>query len=103
MKTIAKPLTDRVLVKPLSVSRDLIEGLYLPDSAKEIPQLGEIVSTGPGRISDISGKLLEMEIKVGDKVTYGKYSGIEVPVDDEKFLLMNEKDVLAVISKGSEV
>ncbi len=90
------PLADRVVVKALEETETMRGGLYIPDTAKEKPQQGEIVAVGPGRIED--GKRVPMEVKVGDKVLYGKYSGTEVTVDSEQYLILRESDVLAVIS-----
>src|SRR5918998_5979783 len=90
-----KPLADRVVVKPLEESEQMRGGLYIPDTAKEKPQQGEVVAVGPGKVED--GKRVEMELKVGDKVLYGKYSGTEVTVDNEQYLILRESDVLAVV------
>jgi chaperonin GroES len=90
------PLADRVVVKALEETETMRGGLYIPDTAKEKPQQGEIVAVGPGRTED--GKRVPMEVKVGDKVLYGKYSGTEVTVDGEQVLILRESDVLAVIS-----
>jgi chaperonin GroES len=90
-----KPLADRVVVKALEESEQMRGGLYIPDTAKEKPQQGEIVAVGQGRIED--GKRVEMELKVGDKVLYGKYSGTEVTVENEQYLILRESDVLAVV------
>jgi chaperonin GroES len=94
--TKVKPLADRVVVKALEETEQMRGGLYIPDTAKEKPQQGEVVAVGPGKISD-DGKRIEMELKVGDKVLYGKYSGTEVTVGDEQYLILRESDVLAVI------
>jgi chaperonin GroES len=91
-----KPLADRVVVKPLDEKEETRGGLYIPDTAKEKPQQGEIVAVGPGRVSD-DGARIEMELKTGDKVLYGKYSGTEVTVSGEEYLILRETDVLAVI------
>ena len=91
-----KPLADRVVVKALEESEQMRGGLYIPDTAKEKPQQGEVVAVGPGRFED--GKRVEMELKVGDKVLYGKYSGTEVTVDDQQYLILRESDVLAVVA-----
>jgi chaperonin GroES len=90
-----KPLADRVVVKALEESEQMRGGLYIPDTAKEKPQQGEIVAVGQGRFED--GKRVEMELKVGDKVLYGKYSGTEVTVENEQYLILRESDVLAVV------
>jgi chaperonin GroES len=91
-----KPLADRVLVRPLDAEEKTAGGLFIPDNAKEKPQKGEIVAVGPGKIAD-SGAKIEMTLKKGDKVLYGKYSGTEVSIDGEEFLFMKESDVLAVV------
>jgi chaperonin GroES len=90
-----KPLADRVVVKALEDTEQMRGGLYIPDTAKEKPQQGEVLAVGPGKFED--GKRVEMELKVGDKVLYGKYSGTEVTVDHEQYLILRESDVLAVI------
>jgi chaperonin GroES len=90
-----KPLADRVVVKPLEEAEQMRGGLYIPDTAKEKPQHGEIVAVGPGRFED--GKRIDMELKVGDKVLYGKYSGTEVTLEDQQYLILRESDVLAVV------
>lgn len=91
-----KPLADRVVVKPLEETEQMRGGLYIPDTAKEKPQQGEIVAVGPGKLSE-EGKRLELDLKVGDKVLYGKYSGTEVTLDDSQYLILRESDVLAVL------
>ena len=91
-----KPLADRVVVRALEDTEEMRGGLYIPDTAKEKPQQGEIVAVGPGRLSD-EGKRIAMELSEGDRVLYGKYSGTEVTVDGETFLILREADVLAVI------
>ena len=91
-----KPLADRVVVKPLEDDQEMKGGLYIPDTAKEKPQQGEVVAVGPGRVSD-DGKRIDMELKKGDTVLYGKYSGTEVTVSGEEYLILRETDVLAVI------
>jgi chaperonin GroES len=91
-----KPLADRVVVKPLDESEEMRGGLYIPDTAKEKPQQGEVVAVGPGRVSD-DGTRVEMELKAGDKILYGKYSGTEVTVGNEQYLILRESDVLAVM------
>jgi chaperonin GroES len=90
-----KPLADRVVVKPLEEAEQMRGGLYIPDTAKEKPQEGEIVAVGNGRYED--GKRIEMELKVGDKVLYGKYSGTEVTIETAQYLILRESDVLAVV------
>ena len=97
-KTATKvtPLSDRVVVRALEETEQMRGGLFIPDTAKEKPQQGEIVAVGPGKYED--GKLVPMTVKVCDKVLYGKYSGTEVKLDDDDFLILRESDVLAVIS-----
>jgi chaperonin GroES len=89
------PLSDRVVVKSLEETEQMRGGLYIPDTAKEKPQQGEIIAVGPGRYE--KDKKVPMELKVGDKVLYGKYSGSEVTIDNEQYLILRESDVLAVI------
>jgi len=91
-----KPLGDRVLIKPSEEKEKTKGGIVLPDTAKERPQEGEIVAVGEGRRTD-DGKTIPLSLKVGDKVLYGKYSGTEITVDGEEYLIMREEDVLAVI------
>ena len=91
-----KPLADRVVVKPLEDAEQMRGGLYIPDTAKEKPQQGEVVAVGPGKLSE-EGKRIDLDLKVGDKVLYGKYSGTEVTLDDAQYLILRESDVLAVI------
>ena len=93
--TKVSPLADRVVVKALEETEQMRGGLYIPDTAKEKPQQGEIVAVGPGRFDE--GKRVPMELKVGDKVLYGKYSGTEVTIEGEQVLILRETDVLAVI------
>ena len=93
--TTVKPLADRVVIKALEETEQMRGGLFIPDTAKEKPQQGEIVAVGPGRYED--GKLVPMTLKVGDKVLYGKYSGTEVTLSSEALLILRETDVLAVI------
>lgn len=90
------PLADRVVVRPLEDAETMRGGLYIPDTAKEKPQQGEIVAVGPGRFED--GKRVPMDVKAGDKVLYGKYSGTEVTVEGEQLLILRESDVLAIIN-----
>ncbi|MEO6778200.1 MAG: co-chaperone GroES [Gemmatimonadaceae bacterium] len=94
--TTVKPLADRVVIKALEETEQMRGGLFIPDTAKEKPQQGEIVAVGPGRYED--GKIVPMTLKAGDKVLYGKYSGTEVTVNNDTLLIISEKDVLAVIA-----
>jgi chaperonin GroES len=92
-----KPLSDRVLVKPLEEMEVKKGGIIIPDTAKERPMQGEVVEVGPGRVED--GKKVPMEVKKGDKVLYGKYSGTEVTIDNVEYLIMRESDILAILEK----
>ena|SRR5205823_13572428 len=94
-KVNVNPLADRVVIRALEETEQMRGGLYIPDTAKEKPQQGEIIAVGPGRFE--KDKRVPMEVKVGDKVLYGKYSGTEVTVDNEQYLILRESDVLAVI------
>ena len=89
------PLADRVVIKPLEESEQMRGGLYIPDTAKEKPQQGEVVAVGPGRFE--KSDRVPMDVKVGDKVLYGKYSGTEVTLDGEQYLILRESDVLAIV------
>ncbi len=91
-----KPLADRVVVKPLEAEVKQVGSIIIPDTAKEKPMQGEIVAVGPGKVSD-SGQKVAMEVKKGDKILYGKYSGTEVTVDGVDYLIMRESDVLAIL------
>jgi chaperonin GroES len=94
--TQIQPLADRVVVKALEETEQMRGGLYIPDTAKEKPQQGETIAVGPGKMTD-DGKRVPNELKAGDRVLYGKYSGTEVTVGDEQYLILRESDVLAVI------
>jgi len=89
------PLADRVVIKPSEELEQTAGGIYVPDTAKEKPQEGKIVAVGKGRVED--GKEVPMEVKVGDKVLYGKYSGQEITVDDDDLVIMRESDIFAVL------
>ena len=91
-----KPLSDRIIVKPADAEEKTASGLIIPDTAKEKPMKGEIVAVGKGKITD-DGKEVKMELKVGDKVLYGKYSGTEITIEGDEFLIMRESDVYAII------
>ena len=94
-----KPLEDRIVVRP-GEEEMTVSGIVIPDTAKEKPQQGEVVAVGPGRLSE-EGKRIEVDLKVGDRVIYGKYSGTEVTVADEEYLILRESDVLAVVDRKS--
>ena len=91
-----KPLSDRVIVKAEAAEEKTASGIILPDTAKEKPQEGKGVAVGPGKISD-SGNAMKMTVKVGDKVLYGKYSGTEVIVNNQEYLIMKENDIFAIL------
>jgi chaperonin GroES len=89
-----QPLADRVLVKPIEKEEKTKSGIYLPDTAKEKPQEGEVLAVGPGKMSD-DGKRIPLDVKVGDTVIYAKYGGTEIKVDDEELIILRESDILA--------
>ena len=89
------PLADRVVVKALEETEQMRGGLYIPDTAKEKPQQGEVIAAGPGRFE--KDKRVPMEVKVGDKILYGKYSGTEVTLDNDTYLILRESDILAIV------
>ena len=91
-----RPLHDRVIVKRLEVERTTASGIVIPDNAGEKPDQGELIAVGPGK-RDEAGKLLPMDVKVGDRVLFGKYSGQNVKVDGEEFLVMREEDIMGVV------
>ena len=86
-----KPLADRVVIEPQEAQTKTASGLYIPDTAKEKPQQGTIVAAGPGKKDE------PMEVKVGDQVLYGKYAGTEVTVEDKKYLIVKQSDILAIL------
>ena len=96
MAVKVKPLADRVLVQPESEEEQVKGGIIIPDTAKEKPQRGKIVAIGTGKTDD-AGKKIALNVKKGDTVLYGKYSGTEVRLDDEDYLIMPEGDILAII------
>jgi chaperonin GroES len=91
-----KPLSDRVVIQPLEADEKTSGGIYLPDTAKEKPQMGKVVATGPGKISD-TGQLVKIEVKVGDTVLYGKYSGTDITLDNKEYPIVRESDILAIL------
>ncbi len=91
-----KPLQDRVVVKPAEAEEISKGGIILPDTAQEKPQQGEIMAVGPGKVAD-SGELIKPQVKKGDKVLYGKYSGTEINVDGEDYLIVRESDIFAIL------
>jgi chaperonin GroES len=97
MQMNVRPLADRVVVKPLEAAEQQKGGIIIPDTAKEKPQQGEIIEVGTGRVTD-DGKRVDLEVKKGDKVLYGKYSGTEVTLNGDELLIMRESDILAVVA-----
>lgn len=91
-----RPLQDRIIVKRLEEENMTAGGLYIPDTAKEKPQKGEIVAVGKGKVTE-DGKVLPVDLKVGDKVLFGKYAGTEIKIDGVDYLIMREDDILGVI------
>ena len=91
-----KPLADRVVVSPLEEEEQMRGGLYIPDTAKEKPQSGKIVAVGEGKLSD-EGVRIAPDVEVGQTVLYGKYSGTEVTVEGEEYLILRESDILAIL------
>ena len=98
MSVNIKPLEDRIVVKPLEAEQTTASGLVIPDTAKEKPQEGEVVATGPGRIDD-NGNRVPLDVAEGDVVIFSKYGGTEVKYDGQELLLLNARDILAVVSK----
>ena len=91
-----KPLGDRVVVKPIKEEQKAKGGIVLPDTAKEKPQQGEVIAVGSGRVLD-NGQKVALEVSVGDKVIYSKYAGTEVKLEDEEYLILSERDILAIL------
>jgi len=91
-----KPLADRLVIRPLEEQEAKKGGIIIPDTAKEKPQQGEVMEVGPGRTSD-DGKKVNLEVKKGDKVLYGRYSGTEVTLNGSEYLILREADVLAIV------
>lgn len=86
-----RPLADRVLIEPKEAETKTASGIYIPDTAKEKPQQGKVIAAGPGKKDE------PMEVKVGDEVLYGKYAGTEVTVEDKKYLIVKQSDILAIL------
>jgi chaperonin GroES len=91
-----RPLKDRIVIKRLEGEEKTKGGIIIPDAAKEKPQEGRVIAVGSGRVTD-SGEIVALEVKVGDKILFGKYSGTEIKIDGEEHLLMREDDILAII------
>jgi chaperonin GroES len=93
-----RPLGDRILVKPEEKKEEKKGGIIIPDTAKEKPQEGKIVAVGKGKLTD-DGKLIPMDVKAGDNILFGKYSGTEVKINDEELLIMHQDDVMGILEK----
>ena len=96
-----RPLHDRVVVKRIEESETMQGGLYIPDSAKEKPQQGEVVAIGKGKRTD-DGKLIALDVQVGDRILFGKYSGNDIKLDGNEYLIMREDEILGVLSNGAK-
>jgi chaperonin GroES len=97
-----RPLHDRVVVRRIDADEKTVGGIIIPDTAKEKPQQGEVVAVGPGG-RDEKGKLVPLDVKAGDLVLFGKWSGTEVKIDGEELLVMKESDIMGVLEKGQRV
>ncbi|MET0902773.1 MAG: co-chaperone GroES [Acidimicrobiales bacterium] len=92
-----QPLEDRIIVRPGEAAESPVSGLVIPDTAKEKPQQGEVLAVGPGRRSDQTGEIIPLDVKVGDTVVYSKYGGTEITDGGEDLLILNGRDVLAIV------
>ena len=95
----ARPLNDRILLKRIEEKEAVKGGIIIPDTAKEKPMEGEVISVGPGKMME-DGKRSPMDLKAGDRVLFGKYAGTEIKIDDVEYLIMREEEILAVLTKG---
>ena len=95
-KTKLVPLSDRLVIRPIVQEEVLASGIVIPDTAKEKPQQGKVIAAGPGRLDD-DGKRIVMDVKVGDRVLYAKYSGQEIKIDQQEYIVMSEKDILCKV------
>lgn len=98
IKMNLRPLADRVVVEPLEKEEKTASGIILPETAKEKPQEGEVIAVGPGRRDD-EGEVIPMDVKKGDIVLFAKYAGTEVKIEDKKYLILKESDILAIVEK----
>ena len=96
LKLKLRPLADRLVVEPTEQKEMTASGIYVPETAKEKPQEGKVIAAGPGRRDD-DGKRIPMDVAVGDRVLYAKYSGTEVKLEDKKYLILKESDILAIL------
>ena len=97
-----RPLADRVVVKPVEREEMTKSGIVLPDTIKEKPQEGMVEAVGNGRFTDQTGSRIQLDVKVGDRVMYAKYAGSEVKIDDVEYLILAEKDILAIVEKNGK-
>jgi len=95
----ARPLHDRIILKRIEEKETVKGGIIIPDTAKEKPMEGEIISAGPGKMME-DGKRSPMDVKPGDRVLFGKYAGTEIKIDDEEYVIMREEEILAVLTKA---
>ncbi len=95
----ARPLHDRVILKRIEEKETVKGGIIIPDTAKEKPMEGQVISAGPGKIME-DGKRAPMDVKAGDRILFGKYAGTEIKIDDEEYVIMREEEILAVLVKG---
>ena len=102
LKLKLTPLGDRIVVLPSEQEEKTASGIILPETAKERPQEGEVLAVGPGKYDDEGKKRIPMDVKVGDKVLFAKYSGTEIKMDDKKLLIMRESDIMAIVEKPVE-
>lgn len=99
MSVNIKPLEDRILVQTLEAEQTTASGLVIPDTAKEKPQEGTVIATGPGRFDEDGDKRIPLDVKVGDTVIYSKYGGTEVKYNGQEYLLLSARDILAIVEK----
>jgi chaperonin GroES len=95
----ARPLHDRVFLRRIEETQTVKGGIIIPDTAKEKPMEGEVISVGPGKMREDGGRS-PMDVKAGDRVLFGKYAGTEIKIDDEEYVIMREEEILAVLTKG---
>ena len=95
-KVKIRPLDDRVVVEPFEAEERTVGGIVLPDTAREKPQQGKVIATGPGKLLEKTGERGKMSLKVGDRVFYGKYTGTEIEIDGTEYVILRESDILAV-------
>jgi chaperonin GroES len=101
MATSIRPLNDRIIVRRVEDQEQMRGGLYIPDTAKEKPQEGEVIAVGNGKLLD-NGQRIAIDLKAGDKVLFGKYSGTEIKLDGEEYLILREDDVLGVVESSGK-